>query len=283
MTHMRGMMNVSDLSHISSSVLRLRNGKVVRQTVDIPGAVPTADDGVSTDKGEMNATVGVRAVTRLTKQPEISSKERIKGLGEGTSASQGRVGLLWKGKEEEELWRLVSIHTGPKGTISWVKIEEAWNQIGDLPERSKSSLSSNWRDLKSRPHLLGPANAQGGSRAEALISEKVVPVPTSPVDSPPSTATVDIQATKTKTKKKLYKRQTTRTPPRSRNEQSSTIDTHTVHNVNININTNNNNNNIFNINILNSNIPNSNIFINNGNDGESDDNPEEGERDHDRE
>jgi hypothetical protein len=140
------MMVTTDLSYLDqaatkqSSRLHLRNGKVVRQTVFIPGAGPTADDGVSTDKGETNATVGIHRVTCLTQQTELSLKRRKKGLSEDPSASQ-RKADLWKGKEEEELKHLVSTHTGPKEIISWVKVSEAWNTL-DLPERSKSSLSS---------------------------------------------------------------------------------------------------------------------------------------------
>jgi hypothetical protein len=97
-------------------------------------------------------------MTKLTQQSNKSPNRRNNGLSEDSSASQGRAGL-WKGNEEEELKRLVGIHTGPKGIISWIKVLEAWSSQ-NLPKRSKASLSSKWRDIKSRPTLLNPTNDQ---------------------------------------------------------------------------------------------------------------------------
>ncbi|CAF1645627.1 unnamed protein product [Adineta ricciae] len=90
------MMSTTDLSPplaaTQRSGLQLRNRKVAWPTVVSPGAGPTADDGVSTDKGEKNVTVGVQAVTPLTQQSEISSSGRIKGprQGRGRASEVGR-------------------------------------------------------------------------------------------------------------------------------------------------------------------------------------------------
>ncbi|CAF1691066.1 unnamed protein product, partial [Adineta ricciae] len=62
------MMPNTDLLSLTTvtqrSSLQLRNRKVAWPTVVSPGAALTADDGVSTDKGEKNVTVGVQAVTQ---------------------------------------------------------------------------------------------------------------------------------------------------------------------------------------------------------------------------
>jgi hypothetical protein len=98
-------------------------------------------------------TVGIHAVA-LTRRSNISSQEQNKGLSDDPSASQRRAGS-WKSTEEEELKRLAGIHsTGPKGTVSWVKVVEAWS-TQELPTRTKASLSSKWYDIRSRATLLG--------------------------------------------------------------------------------------------------------------------------------
>jgi Reverse transcriptase (RNA-dependent DNA polymerase) len=193
---MRGMMASTDpslpLAATQPLVLQLRKRKVNRQTVVSPGAGPTADDGVSTGKSEKNATAGIHAVTRHTHPSEISSKERSKGPSAGAPVHQGRIGVSWKGKEEEELRKLVSLHTDPNGKISWGKIEEAWNQLADVSLRTKSSLSSKWRDLKSKPHLDKLTAPQSGSPSGGVtVRSKESTVPTSPIEPPKSTVVVD--------------------------------------------------------------------------------------------
>ena len=104
----------------------------------------------------------MNAVTKLTQPSDKNPPGRNKGPSEGTSASEGRVGL-WKGYEEEELKHLVGFHTGSKGTVSWVKVVETWNSL-ELPKRTKASLSSKWSDIKSRAtvlHLIKEQNDVG--------------------------------------------------------------------------------------------------------------------------
>ena len=108
---------------------------------------------------ENNATVGIRVgVTKLTHQFNISPDGQSNGLGEDPSVDQRRTGL-WKSTEEAELTRLVGIHTGTRGNISWVKVSEAWNLL-KLSSRSKASLSSKWREIKSRSTVLGSVTIQ---------------------------------------------------------------------------------------------------------------------------
>jgi hypothetical protein len=75
-------------------------------------------------KGSESSTVDIHAVTKHTQ----SSEKRPSGLTKGPSAAipvkTGRVGL-WTSGEEEELKRLVGIHTDPKGSVSWVKVVDA--------------------------------------------------------------------------------------------------------------------------------------------------------------
>jgi hypothetical protein len=280
---MRGMMAATDSSYPGAarqpSVLRLRSGKAVRQTVVIPGTGPTAVDGVSTDNCEMNATVGIHAVTHHTQKSEISSKGRNKGRSVGASASQRKIGLLWKGKEEDELRRLAGIFTGPKGIIAWVKVEKAWAQMGDLPVRTKSSLSSKWRELKSRPHLLDLTRSRDAPSGDVPVSTIEASVPTSPVDSSNSTITVTVNTQEillsSKSKKKKKKKRNS-----NRSNRSSTINVNNNNNNNNNnVNNNNNNNNNVSNNNNNNNNNNSNNNNNNNNDG-SDPVYEEGEEDY---
>jgi hypothetical protein len=62
----------------------------------------------------MSSTVGVHAVTKLTRRSNKSPNGQNNGPSEDSSAGQ-RPADLWKSTDEEELKRLVSIHTGPKG------------------------------------------------------------------------------------------------------------------------------------------------------------------------
>jgi hypothetical protein len=112
----------------------------------------------STSVVENNATVGIHVVTTLTRQSNKSPDGQNNGLGEDPSVDQRRTGL-WKSTEEAELRRLVGIHTGTRGTISWVKVAEAWNLL-KLSSRTKASLSSKWREIKSRTTMLDSATIQ---------------------------------------------------------------------------------------------------------------------------
>jgi hypothetical protein len=62
----------------------------------------------------------------------------------------------------KEVKYLVAIHTNLKGSISWIKMMEAWNLL-ELSTRSKVSLRSKWSDIKSRPIVLDLAQDQNGT------------------------------------------------------------------------------------------------------------------------
>jgi hypothetical protein len=115
-------------------------------------------------------TVGIHAVTKLTQSSEKRPDGLTQGQSEDTSACRKRKKAdMWKGTEEEELKRLVGIHTGPKGLVSWVKVVEAWNSQ-ELPARSKASLSSRWHDIKSRVSLLNPISVQSDASVSMVSS-----------------------------------------------------------------------------------------------------------------
>jgi len=117
------------------------------------------------DDGSLNAikkTVGVHSVTKLTQTPDKSLPGPNEGQsGVAAAASQRRVGL-WKSHDEEELKRLVGIHTDSKGTVSWVKVLKTWNSL-ELPTTTKASLSSNWSNIKSRATLLNSIKEKGNN------------------------------------------------------------------------------------------------------------------------
>ena len=155
-------------------------------------------------------------------RPRKSSPERRKGPSVGAPARQGRVGVSWKGTEEEELRRLVSLHTGPTGNISWGKIEEVWNQLSEVSLRSKNSLSSKWRDLKSKPHLLNPTDPQDcPPSGDVSVRSNEATVPTPPVEPPNSTVAADtrelIASSKSKIKNKNRNSSSTNSKPSTSN------------------------------------------------------------------
>lgn len=105
-----------------------------------------------------NKRIGIHAVTTHSQTSEKSSDEQLKGQRGKYPARQDRVGD-WSSGEETELRRLVGLNTNPKGLISWVKVSEAWNLM-NLPLRTKASLSSKWRDIRSRDTILVSADDQ---------------------------------------------------------------------------------------------------------------------------
>jgi hypothetical protein len=115
------------------------------------------DESIST----RNATVDIHAVTKHTQSSEKSPSGQIKGPSAAIPVKTGRV-VLWTSGEEEELKRLVSTHTDPKGSVSWVKVVDAWTSL-NLHARSKASLSSKWSDIKSRTMLLDSASKQNSA------------------------------------------------------------------------------------------------------------------------
>ena len=167
---MRGMMASTDPHKLLAAkqplVLQLRNRKVNRQTVVSPGACPTADEGVSTDKRENNATVGIFAALQPTQQSDESSPGRLGQSGE-IPARQGKA-ALWSDLEIQELKRLVPENTDPKGKVSWVRVEEAWRQL-NLPPRTKAGLSSRWTGLKSRTPTLLTNGDSAPTRGKAKL------------------------------------------------------------------------------------------------------------------
>jgi Reverse transcriptase (RNA-dependent DNA polymerase) len=116
------------------------------------------DESVATFK---HTTVDVHAVTKRTQPSEKNPLGQIEGPSVANSVKQSKVGQ-WSNREETELKRLVGIHTDPKGTVSWVKVVEAWNSL-KLPLRTKASLSSKWYDIKPRTIVLDSAKAQNSS------------------------------------------------------------------------------------------------------------------------
>ena len=150
-------------------VLQLRNRKVNKQTVVSPGAGPTADEGVSTDKCENNATVGILAALQPTQQSDESSPER-KGQSGVIPARQGKA-ALWSDLEIQELKRLVPENTDPKGKVSWIRVEEAWKQL-NLPPRTKAGLSSRWTGLKTKTPTLLTNSEPVPTRGKAKLKTK---------------------------------------------------------------------------------------------------------------
>jgi Reverse transcriptase (RNA-dependent DNA polymerase) len=111
--------------------------------------------------GKVSYTAGIHVSSLPTRQSDISSSEP-KGLGGGNSARQRKTGL-WSDVEIQELRSLATSNTGPRGVISWVKVEELWKSR-NLPERSKAALSTKWRDLISRSKHADPTDVTAVSQ-----------------------------------------------------------------------------------------------------------------------
>lgn len=128
-----------------------------------PETSPPGADGERSvgyvNKNEKDATGGIRAVTERTQSSDKRPSGQNKGLSVRVPANQTRVGQ-WTSEEENELRRLVGTCTDSKGTISWVKVLEAWSTQKKLPVRSKASLSSKWFDIRSRTTVLDSASSQ---------------------------------------------------------------------------------------------------------------------------
>jgi len=91
-------------------------------------------------------TAGIHAAERHTRRSRERSLDRA-GPSIVTPARQVK-GSSWSDEEITELKRLVGIYTNPKGTVSWVKVVEAWGSL-NLPQRTRSGLSSKWCAIKS--------------------------------------------------------------------------------------------------------------------------------------
>lgn len=126
---------------------KLSSEAVARPSVGNLDVVATASDKDQQDNiiPDNNVPVNVHVATLPSQQSDDSSSGR-KGLGGVTPASQGKTSL-WSSKETEELKRLVSSNTGPKGNISWVAVEATWRGL-NLPSRTKASLSSKRTSIK---------------------------------------------------------------------------------------------------------------------------------------
>ena len=122
-----------------------------------PVALPTRADGAGVPV-KPRSKVGIHAVTQHAQMSNESQLRRTDGQSGEYPARQGRVGL-WSDKEVEELRRLVNSNIDSKGVISWNRVEESWKLL-KLSVRTKASLSSKWRDIKSRVHLLDSADNQ---------------------------------------------------------------------------------------------------------------------------
>jgi hypothetical protein len=111
--------------------------------------------------GSESSTVDIHAVTKHTQSSEKRPSGPTKGPSAAIPVKTERV-ELWTSGEEEELKRLAGIHTDPKGSVSWVKVVEAWTSL-NLPARTKASFSSKWSDIKSRTMLLDSASEQNSA------------------------------------------------------------------------------------------------------------------------
>jgi hypothetical protein len=93
------------------------------------------------------------ASPKLAHPSDERSLGQDKGLSKDAPVKQAKPGL-WTKIEITELQRLVGNNINHAGIISWVKVDEAWKLIAYLPVRSKASLSSKWRDIKSKLPIL---------------------------------------------------------------------------------------------------------------------------------
>ncbi|CAF1135520.1 unnamed protein product [Adineta ricciae] len=114
--------------------------------------------GDNVNRKRKKVTVDIHTVTQRTQSLEKSPSGQLKGSSTGISVKQSRVGQ-WTSREEEELKQLATLHTDPKGKLSWTKVVEAWSTM-KLPIRSKASLSSKWSDIRARTISLDAANEQ---------------------------------------------------------------------------------------------------------------------------
>jgi hypothetical protein len=152
---------------------------VVRQpTRRFRTARPAVADGAS-GSTENSQTAGIHAVTSSpTHQSDESSSER-KGPSGVAPVKQEKKGH-WRDSEIEELRRLVGIHTDPTGTVSWVKVTEAWiNQ--NMPVRSKASLCSKWYGIRSKPAAVLRDDSTVRTRVSVVPNQDVLPGEASPI------------------------------------------------------------------------------------------------------
>ena len=133
-------------------------------------------------------TAGVHGLTSsvLTQRSDKSPSGQ-KGSDDDASVQQRRPGL-WTDEEIAELTRLVSSTTDTQGKISWEEIEKAWRDL-NLSERTKASLSSKWRDVKSRARtevVFGgrkrPQQGTAASPTYSVTSDTDVVTELAPVD-----------------------------------------------------------------------------------------------------
>ena len=146
----------------------LQHEAAARPSVGTSLTASVAATGPSVDI--ITATADIHAGTPLTQTSNISPLGRNNGQSDGTSARQGRA-VSWKSAEEDELRRLIGIHTNSKGSISWVSVCEAWI-TQNMPIRSKAGLSSKWYEIRSRTAKLTPARDQVIASSPVVLSRK---------------------------------------------------------------------------------------------------------------
>lgn len=134
----------------STSEVAARQTRTARRARAVSPTLTACSSSAVTDEHQ---NVGIHAALQPTQQSE-QRRTRLKGPSGVPPARQGKA-VVWSENEMEELRKLVLGNTGRNGQISWNSVEEAWKDL-NLTKRTKASLSSKWRDVKTKSTI--PSN-----------------------------------------------------------------------------------------------------------------------------